>query len=238
MTEPSVANPPDLQARLERDLRKKVRDLLGDESVPAVVQPFFGEPGLKVAGIAEERNCQLIAVGTHQRHGVHRLAQFSVSRDVLHQAHTNVLCVPVTAQFDPREAHLPEFHRVLVATDFSELGNTAIPFACSLCCIGGRVRLVHVAAPRAKRTAENLVGQLQHLIPHETGARCQPPEVAVLESTDAAKAICAEAERFGADVVCLASHGLGFSRALHGSVAKKLLKHLHRPVFVVRRPEE
>lgn len=238
MDAPGVANPRELQERLERALRKKVRDRLGDSGVPVVVQPFFGEPGGCVARIAEERKCQLIAVGTHQRHGLRRLAQFSVSRDVLRQAQANVLCVPVTTEFDPREAHVPDFHRVLVATDFSELGNTAIPYALGLCSIGGLVRLLHVVSPRKRGHADRAAAALRALVPDEAGARCQVPEVVVRADTDAAAAICAEAEDFGADAVCLASHGLGAARALHGSVAKAVMKRLTRPVLIVRRPEE
>jgi nucleotide-binding universal stress UspA family protein len=241
----SAVNPEALQHRLERDLRKKVRDQLGDDSVPVVVRPYFGDPGPCIVEIAMEKKAQLIAVGTHQRHGLHRLAQFSVSREVLHQTATNVICVPLTASFDAREAHIPDFGRVLVATDFSDLGNAAIPFACAACSIGGLVKIIHVAPPRRPAKRHGGTGwssdyreQLRALIPNETGARCQPPEVEVLENSDVAKAICAEAERFGADVVCLASHGLGASRALHGSVTKAVLKRLRRPLLVIRRPEE
>ena len=74
------------------------------------------------------------------------------------------------------------------------------------------------------------------LVPDETGTRCQPPEVQLLVDDDVAKAICSEADRFGADVVCMASHGLGASRALHGSVTKAVLKRIRRPLLVIRRP--
>jgi universal stress protein A len=239
-----AVNPPPLQSRLERELRKKIRDQIGDDTASVVVRPFFGDPGPCIVDIAEEQKVQVIAVGAHQRHGLGRLAQFSVSRELLHLAGMNVVCVPVTAKFDPREAHIPEFHRVLVATDFSELGNAAVPFACAICCIGGLVRLVH-ASPRlaSKRKADagawtELRQQLRSLIPYETGARCQPPEVEVLVDRNPALALCDEAERFGADVVCLASHGLGASRALHGSTTKAVLKKIRRPLLVIRRPDE
>lgn len=245
LTAAAPVNPPAVQHRLERDLRKKVRDQLGDDALETIVQPYFGDPGPRLVEIAAEKKAHLVAVGTHQRRGLHRLAQFSVSRELLHQAALNVICIPVTASFDAREAHIPDFRRVLVATDFSELGNTAVPYACAACSIGGLVRIVHVAPPRApaKRRAgsgwpSDLQAQLRALIPDETGSRCQPPEVGVLESNDVAKAICNEADRFGADVVCLASHGLGASRALHGSVTKAVLKRLRRPLLVIRRPEE
>jgi nucleotide-binding universal stress UspA family protein len=239
----SLRNPDALQDRLERDLRKKVRDQLGADSVPMVVRPNFGDAGPIVVEIAAEKKAHLIAVGAHQRHGIHRLAQVSVSREILHQAGVNVVCVPVTAKFEAREAHIPDFRRVLVATDFSELGNTAVPYACGACAIGGLVKIVHVTSPReSKRTAtvttSDLRLQLRELIPDETGARCQPPEVQVLKDNDVARALCDEAERFGADVVCLASHGLGASRALHGSVTKAVLKRIRRPLLVVRRPED
>lgn len=231
------------QRMLERDLHKKVRDQIGDDSIETLVRPYFGDPGLGLVEVAAERQVHLIAVGAHQRHGLYRLAQFSVSREVLHQASANVVCVPVTAHFDVREAHIPDFRRVLVATDFSDLGNAAIPYACAACGIGGLVKIVHVAParPAAKRRAGSnwpfdLREQLCALIPNETGARCQPPEVAVLEDDDVAHAICAEADRFGADLVCMSSHGLGASRALHGSVSKAVLKGLRRPLLVIRRP--
>jgi nucleotide-binding universal stress UspA family protein len=244
-TAASPANPETLQHRLERDLHKKVRDQLGDDAVEVIVRPYFGDPGPCIVEIATEKKAQLIAVGTHQRHGLHRLAQFSISREVLHEADVNVICIPVSASFDAREAHIPDFRRVLVATDFSELGNAAIPFACAACSIGGLVKMIHVTPPRVPTKRHVRTGwsgdyraQLRALIPNEIGARCQPPEVEVLEDNDVAKAISAEAERFGADAVCMASHGLGASRALHGSVTKAVLKRLRRPLLIIRRPEE
>lgn len=240
-----LVNTEAMQRRLERDLHKKVRDQLGDDSIETIVRPYFGDPGPCIVEIATERQAHVIALATHQRHGIHRLAQFSVSREVLHAATTNVICIPIATRFDGREAHIPDFRRVLVATDFSDLGNTAIPYGCAACRVGGLVRIVHVAPPRlpTKRRAgtgwsSDLREQLRALIPNETGARCQPSEVDVLEDNDVVRAICAEADRFGADVVCMASHGLGASRALHGSVTKGVLKRLRRPLLVIRRPEE
>ena len=236
-------NPPEIQARLERELRKKVRDQLGDDTGAIMVKPYFGDPAPCVVEVAREIKAHVIAVGTHQRRGLSRLAQFSVSRELLHESGANVVCVPVSAKFDPREAHLPEFRRVLVTTDFSELGNTAIPFACSAASIGGLVKIIHIATPRGRKARDNagraqLMQQLRALIPNETGARGQPPQVEVVEASDVAEAICAEADRFGADLVCVASHGLGASRALHGSVTKAILKKIRRPLLVIRRPEE
>lgn len=239
-------NPPLRQAELERDLRKKIRDQIGDHASEIVVKPCFGNPGTCLAEIARETKAHLIAVGAHQRRGVNRLMHVSVSREVLHASETNVICVPITAKFAPREAHIPDFHRVLVATDLSEVGDAAVPYACAACCIGGLVKIVHVVPPRTlspgrKERGTSIIKLEEHLgslIPAEMGARARPPEVEVIEGRDVAKAICAEADRFGADLVCIASHGMGASRALHGSVTKAVLKSIRRPLLVIRRPEQ
>lgn len=235
-------NPAGLQSQLERDLKKKVRDQLGEELIEVIVKPCSGEKAAAIAAIARETRADIIVVGTHQRHGLSRVFQGSISRELLHVPGLNIVCVPTQATFDPREAHIPDFRRVLVATDVSPLGDAAIPFACAACAIGGLVRIIHVVKPGRNEAPvdESFDGwqKLRGLIPAETGARCQPPEVAVLQDRRPAKAICEEADRFGADLVCLASHGLGASRALHGSVAKAVLRAIRRPVLVIRRPED
>ncbi|MGH7956757.1 MAG: universal stress protein, partial [Opitutaceae bacterium] len=88
-------NPPELQSRLERQVQKKLRDQIGDDASTVVVKPYFGDPGPCIAEIAGQVKAHLIAVGTHQRRGLSRLTQFSVSRELLHQAGTNVVCIPV-----------------------------------------------------------------------------------------------------------------------------------------------
>jgi nucleotide-binding universal stress UspA family protein len=238
-------NPPALQRRLEEELQKKVRDQIGDDVGAVVVKPSLGDPSAHIVAIAAETNAHLIAVGTHQRHGLSRLTHMSVSRGLLRAAATNVVCIPVTAEFNPHAAHIPDFRRVLVATDFSPLGNAAVPFACAVCCAGGVVKTVHVAAPRTHHLRQagrgwptDLNEKLQAVFPHEMAFRCQSAEVEVLEDGDVARAICAEAERFGADLVCLASHGQGASPAVRGSIATAVMKKIRRPLLIVRQPEE
>ena len=59
-------------------------------------------------------------------------------------------------------------------------------------------------------------------------------EVEVLEELDTAKAICAAAERFSADVVCIGGHTRpGFTAKILGSVALRVLRQCRRPVLIV-----
>ncbi|HTO02199.1 MAG TPA: universal stress protein, partial [Opitutus sp.] len=81
-------NPPALQSQLERELHKKVRDQLGDDASEIVVRPHLGAEGPCIVDIAREVHAHLIAVGTHQRHGFSRVVQFSISRELLHEAET------------------------------------------------------------------------------------------------------------------------------------------------------
>lgn len=229
----------EIQEALERDLRKKVRDVLGDEGMSVIVRHSDDGVGHRLNEIAGERQAQLLIVGTHQWEGIQRLLHGSVSSDLQHFTDCNVVVIPLRTKFDPEAAHIPDFHRVLVATDFSELGNSAIPFACGACGIGGLVRIVHVVKTARGFNPEKvteLKARLRELIPLETAARCQPPEIEIIRADDVAIAICAEAARFGADLVCLASHGLGASRAIHGSVTKAVLKRLRRPLLIIRQP--
>jgi len=251
-------DPPTVQQVLERDLREKVRTQLGDERAYLLIEPVVDHPDARLIGLALEAKADVIVVGTRQRHGLDRLGHHSVSRGILRHAPINVICVPAAAAAQDG-ARIPKVERVLVATDFSELADHAVPHAYSLVREGGTVFLIHVTRPmrwpsvlgsntdskmsaaRKAHTAtlRDATARLQSLIPDETGHRGIASEVHVLESTAPAKAIYQAAERFGADVVCLGSHGRsGLSAALVGSVTHAVMEHTLRPVLVVRPPAE
>lgn len=150
---------------------------------------------------------------------------------------------------------MPEFRRVLAATDLSDRSNHAIVYAYSLLRSGGVVRIVHVEKPfefahpihghhitatgrletERWRQLEECRARLQALIPAEAEARGIHTEVEVLHQDRPANAICHAAESCGADVICLASHGRsGFAKAILGSVAHEVLNQSRIPVFVIR----
>lgn len=253
---PSTQDALEVAQTLERDLRAKINTLLGDTSARVRATSSWGAPDYNLIQMAHEEQADLIVVGSHQRHGLSRLAHPSVSRGVLHHAPMNVACVPASFGASTSTASIPEFHRVLVTTDFSERGNHAIPFAYSTLAHGGTVRLVHVAPTlelprpsgppqdRPRRTKKNhatpageLTTRLRSLIPQEATEGGIHSEVAVLEGRDPATTVCQEAERFGADLICIGSHGhSGLTAAVLGSVAQKIVSHSRKPVLIVRMP--
>ena len=76
--------------------------------------------------------------------------------------------------------------------------------------------------------------QLRALVPAGAEARWLTTKVEVVESRHCSTAICQAAERFGADLICIGSHGrTGLSKAILGSVAQDVMAGSQRPVLVV-----
>lgn len=253
---PLDANRPEVQAVLERDLQERVTSVLGEKGVRVRVEPGLGRPDFRVMEIASQEQADLVVTGTHQWHGLSRLWHVSTSRGLLHYAPMSVLVVP--AKTGPVEMPIPQVRRVLVTTDFSELGNQAIPHAYSVLRSGGTVRLLHVESPagspnpraggathgqRVKpgpqlQKLKEAERQLRALIPAEADARGINSEVEVAEHREPAEAICQAAERFGADLICMGTHGRsGLSAAVLGSVASGVMAKSKRPLLSVRAVE-
>lgn len=134
--------------------------------------------------------------------------------------------------------------RVLVATDFSYLGNKAVPYGCAIVRRGGTLKLIHVTAPAAapKKSKETklanddakLVAQLRALVPPDAEERFDV-KAEIVEESSPAKAIAQQAERFDADAICLGSHGRrGLAKTLLGSVAQEVMAKSKRPILTVR----
>jgi nucleotide-binding universal stress UspA family protein len=78
----------------ERIFRHHVRAVLGSSGVRARFEKGWSHSDAHLIQLAAEEHADLIVVGTHSRHGWHRLGHHSVSRGVLRYAPRNVLCVP------------------------------------------------------------------------------------------------------------------------------------------------
>jgi nucleotide-binding universal stress UspA family protein len=253
---PLGGNPPEVQKILERDLRTRVSELLGDTPFGSRVEGNWGRPDARLAIMAKEEQADLIVVGSHQYRGFERLWHTSVSRGLLHSATMSVAVVPLSTQEKRGAPIAPAVRRVLVATDFSDLAARAITHAYSLVRGGGIVRLVHVMHPKElpkgkylqgtadrhfeKRHAKHLETarqKLRALIPVEAATFGIFTEVEVIEHHEPSTGIGQAAERFGADVLCLGSHGnSGWSAGVLGSVTQKVISTSRRPLFVVQPP--
>jgi nucleotide-binding universal stress UspA family protein len=251
--DPSAArNPEPVQDALERSLRARVSALVGDD-VRVVVQAARGRADLALLELATEAQADLIVTGTHQQKGLSRLLNPSVSRGLLHAALVSVVTVPA-AQALRRVPPVPVFRRVMVATDFSPLGNRAIAHAFAVAQPGGLVQIVHVVHPLALAGGEfesspgpsaghasyvrACERKLRGVVPDEAESLGLGAEVAVVEDEDPAAAICRQAELFGADVIVMGSQGRSaLARVMLGSVAQSVMASSKRPIFIVRAPK-
>ncbi|MGA7395539.1 MAG: universal stress protein [Terrimicrobiaceae bacterium] len=234
-------NPPQVQRILERELSERATVVLGEGVARTRVEPSVGRADLRLVEMASEEQADLIVVGTHQRHGLGRVAHPSISRGLLRNAPMSVACIP-TARTETSERQSASIRRVLAATDLSEHGSSAIPYAYGAVCPGGIVRLLHVLEPsrlletRSIEIVAKTEERLRAQVPADAAARGIQTEVAVVEESDVAKSIRQEAERCGAHLVCIGSHGRsGLAKAVLGSVAQSVMAQCQRPVLIVRK---
>jgi nucleotide-binding universal stress UspA family protein len=242
----------EIMKTLQQEYSERFAALFAAENVTCRIEPHLGRLGDGLASLASEEQADLIVVGCHNRGALARLWEGSVSQRVLRCARASVACVP--ADLHTIQA-TPAIRRVLVATDFSSIGNAAVPLAYSILGTGGTIHLVHVLktahdpadpydilVPKVGANAERVVAardELTKLIPKDGAGVGASTSIHVLEASDPEKAICQAAERLGADVICLGTHGRsGVSRALLGSVAQAVLTGTRRPVLLARAPLE
>jgi nucleotide-binding universal stress UspA family protein len=237
---------------LARDLKERSRELMGRGAVRTRVVDASGAAGPRLVDLAMAEKADLIVVGASQRRGLEKLRLGSTSRDILHTAPMSVACIPMSPANTLSDTRIPQVRRVLVPTDFSTLGNRAIPYAYAILQRGGEVCLVHVVLPQSSPAAdpdqierqrasrcERLSARLRQLIPRQAEARGLRTQVQVVEHPSPAIAIAQAAERFGANLICLSSQGrTGLAKAILGSVAQAVMARSERPVLVIRPPAD
>lgn len=240
--------PSGIKQFLARELKQKCDSVFGEDGAKVRVLADWGRPDSHLIEVAGDDRTDLLVVGTSQRRGLARLG--SISRAVLHYAHLNVACVPAAEVERSAPVEHPQFNRVLVPIDFTDSAEQAIPLAYASVRSGGEVRLVHVVAPTQPNeipTARNGSGpaesqefsaRLEALIPKAATNRGITTQREVVEHREPAAAICAAADRFDADLICMGSRGRShFKEAFFGSVSQEVMAQSDRAVLVLRGTE-
>ena len=135
-----------MQRILERELSERAGALLGEGVARVRVEPSIGRADLRLVEMAREEQVDLVVVGSHQRHGLGRVAHPSISRGLLRNAPMSVACIPA-ARVERIERQSAPIRRVLAASDLSEHGGRAIPYAYGAVSPADIVRLLHVFEP-------------------------------------------------------------------------------------------
>ena len=217
---------------IRRELDSVASQLQGSGETKVVVESNIGRTGAAIAQVASREEADLLVFGRGREEGRHWWER-SVSREVIREAPMSVVCIPEAGQVVPAVA--PSIRRVLSATDFSPLGNSAVIYANSLLQQGGDLMLVHVIDNDASKEERDAARQqLESLVKNAGKANVT---IEVMAGHDPARLITAAAERFDADVICVGSRGrAALTKAMLGSVSQGILLATTRPVLMVPAP--
>jgi nucleotide-binding universal stress UspA family protein len=164
-----------------------------------------GDVWEEIQKLVADESIDLIVVGTHGRAGIRKLVLGSVAEEIFRHASCPVLTVGPCAPQESSVNTAPQ--HVLVATDFSEAANDALPFALTAAKNEhAKLTLLHVieqisgeAAGDPARVVSAVEDRLRRLVPpdYEGEYDCRA-EVGTIE-----EAIMDVAEQEHADVIIL-----------------------------------
>lgn len=238
---------------LERDLRHQTQGSSDDTHVHVIGRRETRRTGRCLARVAATEKTDLLVVGSRQRAAHDRFWHGTVAGEALVLAKTNVACVPAPAPEERRAEPIPEVRTVLAATDFSKLGNAAIPYAYSLVGRGGVVHLVHVLQPppiQSTFTSHSsdlaftldtasehpLARQLAALVPDAAQGRGIGSHMTIIVHRDVVEGICGAASRLGVDAICMGTHGRSWlAEVVIGSVARGVASRTSIPLVLIPR---
>jgi nucleotide-binding universal stress UspA family protein len=230
----------ELRALLERELRRWVGVLPGTGDVRFHLRPSHGNHTEELAFDSELLQPDLVVVGVSQRSP--RAGGALTAATAVQALKIPVVCVP--ERLRPKtDGRIPIIRTVLVGTDLSDFSNQVVPAAYAMLLgTGGRVSVCHVLERTAGVRSDGseraaIESTLRGLVPPEAAGLGITSEVAIVEAPLAADGLLQEAERIGADVIVVASHGrTGIKRAVVGSVSTDLVDRASRAVLILHPP--
>lgn len=222
---------PEVHHQLLGDLGRWAAEVPCRTSAKLCVTAGYGRIDSHLAQLAQEKEADLLVVGSHQRNLGERVWHGSVSRNAVHEANCSVLCVP-ERQTRPYVAAAPRL--IVVPTDFSALADRAIAFGYALLSRGGTLHLIHVDCDAPQSNQAELTSKLERRIPADAVSRGITTELHVIAAATPWLAIWQHAGRCGADSICMSTHSRDAATSLVlGSQAQAILQHARVPVMLV-----
>ncbi len=240
---------PESWPRVAEDEDKSVRAYIAElekqfQGLPHDVLTPRGKVADTLAQIIQERDIDLLVLGTHGRSGVGKLFLGSIAEGIFRRAACPVLSV------GPHVSHQPDgeiqFKHIVFATDFSEDSLAALPYAVSLAEEDqAQLALLHVVEQPAAGIADlegvkaSLMRRLKELVPPEVEPWCRAECLLELSRQFAppAERILEIAAEQRADLIVLGAHPvhgpLGLVTHLASTTAQ-ILTQAACPVLTVR----
>jgi nucleotide-binding universal stress UspA family protein len=200
-------------------------------------------PPERLVSYAEDRDIDLVVMGTHGRRGVRRMLLGSVTEEVVRRAP----CPVFTIQADADEAPDQAVRRILVPVDFSTAAKVAVQHATEIAqTYGAEVHLLHVVEEVVYPSAygiepalfpkDEVVVRVEKTLGEMARSEVGYEDVQVSATIGyAPMTILDYVQENQIDLVVIATHGrAGLDRMLLGSVAERVIRQSPVPVFVVK----
>ncbi len=236
-----------MAAEHEQTYLERTAAQLADDIFKPVVARLTGPVIQSLSGYASDIGAGLVVMTTHGRSGFAHFWLGSVAEGLARLSNTPLLLLRPGAGGAVGEV---AFRRVLVPLDGSPLAEEILEHARALAALdGGEIELLQIVdtlsvpelipfherfRPDERRVAAERAAAEQYLA--GIAARAEPAaQTKVLEAGQPARAILEEAERFGADLVALTTHGRSAVRGVAiSSVTDKVLRAVRGPLLIVR----
>ena len=225
-------------------------------SVPVFSTVLGGRPAAALAKHAKGHHPELIVMSTHGRGAFSRHWLGSVTEWMVRHVRTPVLVVRPEPDCEVRFDDKRQFRCVLVPLDGSKLSEQSLQWAKLL---GGREAQYHLVRvtpdsisawsdqPQAVTRGTTDLAAVAHddAVGYLHGVKCGfekgglTVKTVIEDTVPTAVGILDTAERESADLVVITTHGRGgLRRLVLGSVADKVIRGSHVPVFVVKPADE
>ncbi len=202
---------------------------------------YEGEPPEVIARTAQEKNADLIAMGTHGRRGIKRFIMGSVTSGVIGNSPCDVLVVKKSCT-----KCTGEYNSLLVPFDGSEFSKKALSHARALSKDDGAEITALYVIPRYEemigfmktdsikaslyREAERIIELAKQGVSHNGVTLAT-----AIEEGHAADKIVETANRMKNDLIVIGSYGWrGVNKALLGSTTERVIMNASCPILVVR----
>jgi nucleotide-binding universal stress UspA family protein len=228
-----------IYAQQSAETEEKIHELAAKRSLKDVEHEVVlvrGSTADCVLQFAEDKDIDLIAMGTHGRRGLDRVVLGSVTERVLRTARCPVLAVHKPAETEEGPIQL---RKILFCTDFSDNSPRALEYALLLACqYKAELSLLHVlersgGEKNLEQEKQQVLRRLQELTPENIRQG-----VAVVPAVRAGKTyeeILEHAAEIEADLIVIGIRGRNaLDLALFGSTTQRVIQLGSYPVLVVR----
>ncbi|HYG76312.1 MAG TPA: universal stress protein [Planctomycetota bacterium] len=234
----------EMARRIELEARAKVQAELAhlgpNPEVPVEVQVVKGHGYTAISSAVKSLRPDLVVIGSHGRKGIDRILLGSVADRVLRQSPASVLVV--------RPPKNPDFYTIACAVDFSDTSRQALERALDLAVKDKvkAVKLIHVfeipiiyiEAGMAYQSAFDHVMSIQKAEMEKFIEPYKDCGIAIdvtIEEGPTAPTILSFAERVGADLLVVGTHGRSrLGALLIGGISSKVVHRATMPVLAVK----